>query len=669
MADKKCQKVPIQENLEAIKERMKEKRSQAQAKINRAKQTLNSKVNSKVLNKNSFIKSIQANNQSLALSLEAEKQKLRVASDIILSLKKERQAMIFYILMLKKQVENYNLKQDKSLKLNPHSIDGELSILEEDLLHGLPDCSSPIEPFIHDVPLENSKANCVTSVESINVPSTTEDIQHLSIKLSSGRRSTCNQSPDSDSNAVAPLKEFAVLPKGVSIRRRSGRKKPSFSGCSDALEFIHTSKNYPEISWANEEQKIVIDYQVNENVSDSLNSNLGPDTAVAELGHLQIGNRMDPEKVKSTFRSNMEMMNSKSVQKLQPNSEKGEEVQLEIEQKVRDGKMKEGNKSIPAKKHWEAPKPRTRSKSRDQSKNYISKERKKSLDYSDAYNFDNEESIHLTPFRRKDEPIVVANIDSTKSSVDTESNSEDDLVDSPYIPPADKRRRKSNYKQNKNEGPVVLTTRSRSNRMTATLQKKPCRDREITEEIIRNELSKTPDNVANNELRSPTMAGRNEPLHAELDREPGNTSEFESMKNFQDPEESRIVEHFKPVLKKCLLLEQKERDFGPRFSLSDVTNCSSLPAENKGKEMPYPGFLDNMNVISPIAVHRRRCNMTVNYKEPNLHLKLRRGDKYTDTQFLYSPIFKQKKTDGSRRKSSKKQSPFSRYNEAFVSCR
>ncbi|XP_059827440.1 shugoshin 1-like [Hypanus sabinus] len=646
MAYEKCWKVPVQENLEAIKERMKEKRNQAQAKVNRAKQTLNSKVNSKLLNKNSFIKSIQANNQSLALSLEAVKQKLRDASDIILSLKKERQAMIFYILMLKKQVENYNLKQDKNLKLNPGSIDGDLSILEDDLLHALPDCSSPIVPFIPDVPLENSKA-----VENINAPSDMENIQHLSKKLSSGRRSTYNQSPDSDSDAVAPLKEFAVLPKGVSVRRQSGRKKPSFFGGSDTFEFIHTSENYPEIPWAHEEQKIVIDYQVDENVSDSLSSNLGTDTAVAELGHLQIGNPMDPEKDKSTFRSKVKMINSRSVQRVQPNSKKREEVQLEIEQKVRDGKMKEGNKCVPAKKHWEALKPRTRSKSRDQSKNYISKERKKSLDCSDAYNFDNEESIHLTPFRRKYEPTAVENVDSTKSSVDMESNSEDDLVDSPYIPPADKRRRKSNCNQDKNEGPMVLTTRSRSNRITATLQKKPCRDRDITEEIIDNELSKAPNNGKYMYI-SPAFGSFDQSFKCYLKAKLWFSLFFSS--------------------NRCLFpgfILETERSFGPRFSLSDVTNCSSLPAENKGKEKPCPGFLDNMNVISPIAVHRRRTTMTINYKEPNLHLKLRRGDKYTDTQFLYSPIFKQKKTDGSHRKSGKKQPPFSRYNEAFVSCR
>ncbi|XP_075561591.1 shugoshin 1 isoform X2 [Pelecanus crispus] len=97
-----------------------------------------------------------------------------------------------------------------------------------------------------------------------------------------------------------------------------------------------------------------------------------------------------------------------------------------------------------------------------------------------------------------------------------------------------------------------------------------------------------------------------------------------------------------------------------RGHLCDVTNTASLLPSTGSATIVPEGELPR----SP--KRKRSCTLTVSYKEPSIAGKLRRGDPFTDTNFLNSPIFKQKKD--AKPRSHKKES-LSKYNEKFVGCR
>ncbi|NXY19738.1 SGO1 protein, partial [Atrichornis clamosus] len=97
-----------------------------------------------------------------------------------------------------------------------------------------------------------------------------------------------------------------------------------------------------------------------------------------------------------------------------------------------------------------------------------------------------------------------------------------------------------------------------------------------------------------------------------------------------------------------------------RGHLCDVTNTAAvLPSSGDAASVP-----EGEGPQSPKR-KRRSCSVTVNYKEPSIAGKLRRGDPFTDTKFLCSPIFKLKKD--AKRHSLKKAS-LKNYDEKLVSC-
>ncbi|CAG5891789.1 unnamed protein product, partial [Menidia menidia] len=137
------------------------------------------------------------------------------------------------------------------------------------------------------------------------------------------------------------------------------------------------------------------------------------------------------------------------------------------------------------------------------------------------------------------------------------------------------------------------------------------------------------------------------------------------LSNFGDSscEAPGLLRHQTPQrLKTCTKRGLGVRRGGRGLSLCDVTNLS--PAA-------YRSLSDARGSAPSGPAPKRRCTMAVDYKEPSLNAKLRRGDKFTDVQFLRSPIFKQKPGRRSVQKSRSSvgsQQPFEKYNESFVGC-
>uniref|UniRef100_A0A8C9U4V1 Shugoshin 1 n=1 Tax=Scleropages formosus TaxID=113540 RepID=A0A8C9U4V1_SCLFO len=233
----------------------------------------------------------------------------------------------------------------------------------------------------------------------------------------------------------------------------------------------------------------------------------------------------------------------------------------------------------PLRRPWESSRSRARSKSRDRSKarpNPVPCDKlNTSLGSNDTFDFDCEESIHVTPFRA----LLEA------------SSPAEDQDDSLYVP-CRRSKRISSAGGERRHSP-------------------PCRARSKRRMLLEARQKLEKENVL---PKRPVAQGTvSDYLFSFLCHNPCNVTDFPSSA-FREFSAGRS-----------------------RFSGTEHTLASD---------------------------RKRRCIISVDYKEPTLNRKLRRGDKFTDTKFLRSPVFKQK----SRRSMNKKPS-LERYNESFVGCR
>ncbi|KAL6099813.1 sgo1 [Pungitius sinensis] len=658
MAKERARKKSFQQSLEDIKERMKEKRNKRLASASAPRRALskmmtNNNSSSMVNSIHTILKGVQQNNKELALGLQAEKEKGRQATAVILQLKREQQALFLHLLLLKKK-----LKEQEALALRATESKAPNAFVE-------PIMTEPKHP------LDSARRK----------PSSQNPDNPLGCKSSP----ICADLPPCEKNAQTD--RLAFLPSTVGVRRRHA-------------EGSRRSERVQEKKSLSEGDLITGFGTVLASPIRSDPENTNPPQQETDLadpvgdGEFQ---HSTPEPVQPKNRGNQQRPSRKKSQQ-QPRTKP-----VPPPQKAERGRKAD---RAPLKKPWENPKPRARSKSRDRSATRAQapipsqgNKLNSSLGFNDTFDFDCEEAVHLTPFRAKaedDQPattfseeappaktttVASEQIESSSSSASSESE------DSLYVPqkrrgaqkPPDKtkwittrrgRRSKVVIQKEiippKQKNPVFSD--EKSSPKAAEMGKKEEEEEEAAHLFPDSSFSNSPDPAflrQENPHEPPRGVNEKDCLLAVSPLVEVEMMRIDNvLSNFGDSsgEAPPLLPHPTPQrIKTCKKRGLGVRPAGRGLSLCDVTNLS--PAA-------YRKFShSDARCSTPVPSRKRRCTMVVDYKEPALNAKLRRGDKFTDLQFLRSPIFKQKPGRRSVQKSISSQQGFDKYNESFVGCR
>ncbi|KAE8282036.1 Shugoshin 1 [Larimichthys crocea] len=646
MGKERAQKKSFQQSLEDIKEKMKEKRNKRLATASAPSRGRSGKNKSSVVNStHTILKGVQLNNKTLAVALQVEKEKVRQSNAVILQLKREQQALFLHLLLLKRK-----LKEQEALAGSPSEVQtGDLFA-----------CRFTDPVFVK----ETFVFLCCFRLKPPNVIA--EQQQH---PVDSARRKRRSQNPDepnaspicadpqpSEKNAQPDCCKH--LPSTVGVRRRHADRRSR-----------RRSERVQEKRTLNEADPVTCMDALTASPICSDDRNQPQQEAEPDLAEPDLADPVDTEEFQH---STPEPVPPKKNNQQRPSRKQAQPRQPPTKPEPAARKPERGRKPERAalKKPWENPKPRARSKSRDRSATRAKtappsqgNKLNTSLGFNDTFDFDCEEAL------------VIAS-----------SESEDSL----YVPKKSKRRQTSPEKTK-----VITTRRGRPSKVVKQKENLPPK-KEIsvfTEESCPKDVEPEKEEVHLHHSLNSSFSNSPDParLEQENHQEPHRgvsekdclppvspLVEAEMMRidnvlsNFGDSscEAPPLVPHQTPQrVKTCKKRGLGVRTAGRGLSLCDVTNLSPAAYRKFSCGGSRPS---DARCSTPVPTRKRRCTMVVDYKEPTLNAKLRRGDRFTDLQFLRSPVFKQKsdrKSVQKSRDSISSQQSLEKYNESFVGCR
>ncbi|NXR86795.1 SGO1 protein, partial [Hypocryptadius cinnamomeus] len=574
-----CSRKSFKESLSDIKQRMRDKRNQKWSRLGKTIQFSTTKAK-RATNKSNKMKIIQANNRDLALSLQEHKLKLREAEATILQLRKD-----YHIL----KTQMFDLQRNHRFQQEQEHVESRLTALNEII-------SKVSQNLLDSVTLLGPAKNLC----SIDVN------QRV---LSSGPGNSC--SVTGPMLSIGPLKcveDGPVLSSGMEAgvdRNSLSKICVEFDSDISFTKIIPSEGQPSDFHLNNTEPEL-------ENVSSSVKFGFGSVLPKSVSTRRHFSTMRNPDVICTSALDHLEAPDS--VKEL------SEQDEIRLEESLEKCATENINAAVP----------------------------------------------HLNE-SKADSELALRQKTSETAQFKLKRNS--DLKQPECKSRENPQRRKEKHQKGKQEWP--LTSQQRPGKLGKEASKEKLNflggisdayDFHLEESVHLTPFRQNKMNDSNTEVEDEEDSAETNTIESSSTAGDSDDSLYEPYKSKPKKRRSSVDEspmspiHPRPRSKRCLAqreqklcheeeTENKSSDKSTkqpsepsRGHLCDVTNTAAvLPSTGDAEIVP-----EGEGAQSPKRT-RRSCTVTVNYKEPSITGKLRRGDPFTDTKFLCSPIFKVKK--------------------------